>query len=204
MNPHSPPRKSTELVSAFLIFLATVAYIWLAAARAPWLVVVPAGLVVLHWYRRRETVDSLGLRWKDFVRSFRSWRVVWIACIVVFIAFGWTKVAHAEMIGRGAVYFCWCAIQQLIYQSVTYRPIRDAMKSPWMAAPIAGIAFAAVHAPNPVLMAGTLAWGVLSSLLFERCRSIWGLAALQVMLSSMLLWATPYSLNRGFRIGPFY
>jgi len=84
-----------------------------------------------------------------------------------------------------------------------YLPLRESMPKP-RAAFVTGLIFALVHWPNPVLVAGTFVWGAASALLFERRRSIWALALLQVPLSSLLLVLTPHSLNHGFRIGPFY
>ncbi len=92
----------------------------------------------------------------------------------------------------------------LVFQSMTYVPLRNSLTDRRVAASLAGVAFALAHAPNPVLVPATLAWGIAACLLFERCRSVWGLALLQVMLSSMLMWATPPRLHHGFRIGPYY
>ena len=61
-----------------------------------------------------------------------------------------------------------------------------------------------MHFPNPILVPATFVWGVASSLLFERCRTVWGLALLQTMLASTLFWITPLELNRNFQIGPYY
>lgn len=84
-----------------------------------------------------------------------------------------------------------------------YLPLRESV-SKGRAAFLTGIIFAAVHWPNPVLVAGTFGWGVASALLFERWRSIWALGLAQVPLSSLLLAVTPGSWNHGFHIGPFY
>jgi hypothetical protein len=83
-------------------------------------------------------------------------------------------------------------------------PLRKNLRSLALAAGLAGLAFAAAHAPNPILLPATFVWGIASSLLFERCRTVWGLALMQVMLASMLLWTTPAEMNHGFRIGPYY
>jgi membrane protease YdiL (CAAX protease family) len=105
---------------------------------------------------------------------------------------------------RGALlYFLWSCLQQLTLQSMIYLPLRTALP-PIKAAFFTGLIFAVVHAPNPVLVVGTLIWGMAAPLLFERWRSIWALGLAQVALSSLLLQLTPYRLNHGFRIGPFY
>jgi membrane protease YdiL (CAAX protease family) len=123
---------------------------------------------------------------------------------VLFVALGHRVLFRLAALEQGCVYFAWAAVQQVVYQSMTYMPFRNNLRSRGLAAGLSGLAFALAHLPNPVLVAGTLVWGVAASLLFERCRSVWGLALIQVMLSSMLLWVTPAELSRDFHIGPYY
>ncbi len=48
---------------------------------------------------------------------------------------------------HGAVYFAWGAAQQVVYQSMTYLPLRDNLKSRGLAAGLAGAAFSIMHVP---------------------------------------------------------
>ena len=121
-----------------------------------------------------------------------------------FLILGYRSLFSFAALTHGAVYFAWGVAQQVVYQSMTYRPLRDNLKSRGLAAGFAGAAFSIMHFPNPILVPATYVWGVASSLLFERCRTVWGLALLQTMLSSTLFWITPVELNRNFQIGPYY
>ncbi len=189
-------------VAAF--FLAVLAYLWFLVIPLPWTGVVLLAAIVLAWRRRSESVTSLGLGPGEFLRSFRSWSLVWLATGVPFVFFGYRVLASPAVFEHGLVYFVWSAAQQIVLQSMTYVPLRSCLPDRRLAALIAGLAFGLVHAPNPILLPATLAWGTVACLLFERCRSVLGLALLQVMLSSMLMWATPARLHHNFRIGPYY
>ncbi len=70
------------------------------------------------------------------------------------------------------MYFVWGAAQQVVYQSMTCLPLRNYLKSRGLAAGLAGIAFPIMHVANPILVPATYVWGVVSSLLFERCRTV--------------------------------
>jgi hypothetical protein len=176
-----------DLLLSILIFVTTEAYIWLLAIKARWTVVIPVALVLLLWRRQSQTPASLGLRFSS-----------------LFLFLGRHILFNTSILLRGCLYFIWCALQQLLYQSVIWAVVRKRLASRWAAAIVSGLVFALLHIPNPVLVVGTLVWGVFSSLLFENCRSIFGLALLQVMISSMLMWVTPYHLHHGFRTGPSY
>lgn len=147
---------------------------------------------------------TLGLNWRQFTDSWRKWGVLWFPAVISFVLLGGHRLLQARSLTDGAAYFAWSAIQQLVYQSMTYLPLRKSLKSRRRAAMLAGVAFALAHAPNPVLVPATLVWGAAASILYEQCRSIWGLALLQTLLSSMLLWLAPPQLSRSFRIGPYY
>jgi membrane protease YdiL (CAAX protease family) len=201
--PRKPGADKSELAQSAVIAITTAAYIWLAASKAPWAVVFPIALVLLLWRKQQQTLDSLGLRFSAFILSLSRWRVLWILAVALFLTLGWHLLFNLNILARGGIYFAWCFVQQLIYQSVVYSVLRKTMK-PWAAALISGIVFALLHIPNPVLILGTLLWGVVSCLLFENCRTVLGLALLQVMFSSTLMWLTPVELHHRFRIGPSY
>ena len=197
-------RDRGELFLSGAIVLATAAYIWLLATKARWTIIFPIALIALLWYRQSRTISSLGLRLSAFVLSLRQWRVLWIVTAVLFLLASWRALFNAHTLLRGCVYFVWCVLQQLAFQSVVYSVLRKHLSGRWAAGILAGLVFALLHAPNPVLMAGTLGWGVASSLLFENCRSVLGLALLQVMYSSMLVWLVPNEVHHGLHVGPSY
>jgi len=183
---------------------AVLAYLWFLVIPLPWAGVVLLAAVGFSWRRRALRVTALGLGWREFIASFAAWRWLWIVCTLLFVALGYRFVFRWSALEGGLIYLAWSVAQQVVYQSMTYMPLRLHLRRVAPAAGLAGLAFALVHAPNPVLLPATLVWGAASSLLFERCRSVWGLALLQVMLSSVLMWVTPPALHHGFRIGPYY
>lgn len=185
-------------------FGAVLAYLWFLAIPLPWTGVVLLAAVGYSCRRRALRVTVLGLGWRELIASFAAWRWLWVACALLFVALGYGFVFRWSALEGGLIYLAWSAAQQVVYQSMTYLPLRRQLRKAAPAAALAGVGFALVHAPNPVLLPATLVWGAASSLLFERCRSVWGLALMQVMLSSVLMWVTPPDLHRGFRIGPYY
>jgi hypothetical protein len=195
---------SGDLAEAVAFFCAALLFLWFLARPLAWTGVLLPAAVVLSWRRRAMTAGSLGLGWKELCRSVRSWSVLWVLSMVLFVALGHRVLFRLAALEQGCVYFAWAAVQLVVYQSMMYMPLRNNLRSPGLAAGLSGLAFALMHVPNPVLVAGTFVWGVVACLLFERCRSIWGLALMQMMLSSMLFWVTPAELNRNFRIGPYY
>jgi len=192
------------LAEAVAFFLALLLFLWFLARPLPWTGVLLAAAVVLSWRRRALTVAALGLGWKELRRSVPSWSLLWVFSIVLFVALGHRVLFRLAALEQGCVYFAWAAVQQVVYQSMMYMPLTNNLRSRRLAAGLSGLAFALMHVPNPVLVAGTFVWGVVACLLFERRRSVWGLALMQMMLSSMLFWSTPKELNRDFRIGPYY
>lgn len=197
-------RRVSEIAEAIAFVLALLAYLWWLAIPVPWSGVLVLVAVAVSWRRRSLTTKSLGLGWEEFRASGRRWIVIWIFTISLFLIPGYRSLFSLASLPHLAVQFAWSAAQQIVYQSMTYLPLRDNLKSRGLAACLAGVAFSIMHVPNPLLVPATYVWGVASSLLFERCRTVWGLALLQTMLSLALFSITPPGLNRDFRIGPFY
>jgi hypothetical protein len=192
------------IAEATAFFLGLLAYLWLLAIPHAWTGVLVLIAIALSWRRRSMTPKSLGLGWAEFRASGRRWSLVWIFSVSLFLILGYRSLFNLAALEHGAVYFAWAAAQLVVYASMTYLPLRDNLKSRWLAVGLAGAAFSIMHIPNPVLVPATFVWGVAAALLFERSRTVWGLALLQMMLSSTLFWMTPRELNRDFRIGPYY
>ncbi|MCL6544689.1 MAG: hypothetical protein K6T61_05640 [Bryobacteraceae bacterium] len=196
--------RTADVAEAAAFFVAVLAYLWLLVIPLPWTGVLLLAATALSWRRRRLSAHELGLSWGPFLSCWRSWAPLWILSAALMLALGYGRLFHLRTLTDGGAYFAWSALQQAVYQSMTYLPLRESLGGRMRAAALAGLAFAAVHAPNPILVPATLVWGMVSSLLFERCRSVWGLALLQTMLSSVLLWIAPAEWSRSFRIGPYY
>jgi hypothetical protein len=191
-------------LEALLFLLAALVYLWLFLKPHPAFGLLLALPIAFSWRLHRRTARSLGFSPQTFVLSFSRWRALWIVSIALCLLLGWRILFNLHTLERGVFYFVWCAAQQVVLQSMIYLPLRQAFQRPWVAVLLSAFAFSLIHAPNPILLPATFVWGAASCLLFERVPTVWALALLQVMLSSLLLWLTPHSLNHGFRIGPIY
>lgn len=182
----------------------TELYIWLLVSKARWFVVVPVALTFFLWRIQKQTPASLGLSASAFIRSFSQWRVLWLITIPLFLFLGRHILPDVHVLFRGVIYFVWCSVQQLLYQSVICRVVRGEVAAGAAVPLVSGFIFALLHLPNPVLVPATFIWGFCACVLFVKCRSALALALLQVMLSSMLMWLTPYQWHHGFRTGPSF
>ncbi len=196
-------RGAGGLIEALLFTGGVLAYLWLRGSA--WAVAIPAALAAttLAWRRRAETWCTLGLDPRQFGRSLAAWRYWYAAAAAGLIAAGGARILTPHMLRQEALYLGWCAVQQLLYQSMVCKPLRR-LAHPGRACWIAAALFALVHLPNPVLVPATFAWGVVSCHMFRRLPSVLGLALLQSLLSSLLYWLTPWDWHRGFRVGIGY
>ena len=64
-----------------------------------------------------------------------------------------------HVIYRWCGYACWCVLQQLLFQNMAYRRLRDGLGASWKTSSIAGAMFAAAHIPNPILVPATFLVG---------------------------------------------
>jgi membrane protease YdiL (CAAX protease family) len=95
-------------------------------------------------------------------------------------------------------------LQQVGLQSVTMNRLLQGLKSPVLAAGIAGLLFAALHWPNPVLIPVTFIGGAAMCWLFARERNILPLVLGQSLLGALVMWAIPQAWHHGMRVGPGY
>jgi len=101
-------------------------------------------------------------------------------------------------------YFAFCLLQQVALNSLFSNRLFFLTRSNWTTAVLAGIIFATLHWPNPVLIPATLIAGIATSWLFTRERNILPLAAWHMVLGLLLGWALPIAWTHGLRVGPGY
>lgn len=197
-------RTKTGLIEALAFTAAVLAYIWVFRFRAPWTLSLLLAWVVTACLLHRETVDSCGLSARRFAQAVVAWRYLWPGALLALGLVLQERLVDPELLARGALYFSWCCVQQVVYQNLVYRRLRAGIGSeapPWL---LSGLLFGLVHWPNPVLVPATALWGTISSYLFERWPSIVALALVQFMFSSLLYELTPWDWHHGFRVGPRY
>jgi hypothetical protein len=134
-----------------------------------------------------------------------AWRWWLASCAGSLIALAWFETATSvHAIYRWCGYACWCVLQQLLFQNMAYRRLRDGLGVSWKTSSIAGAMFAAAHIPNPILVPATFLWGTVSTRMFEARPSVPVIGFTQALLSAMLYAITPVALNGQFRVGPGY
>ena len=194
-----------RLAEALIFALASIAYIWVRPLWWSWSLLIPLAMVVVSFVWHSETADSLGMSLRAFVGAIAAWRWYLASCAASLIVLSWFETAtSAHQIYRWCGYACWCILQQLLFQNMAYRRLRDGMGASWKTSSIAGAMFAAVHIPNPILVPATFLWGTVSTRLFEARPSVPVLGVTQAILSAMLYVITPVALNGQFRVGPGY
>jgi hypothetical protein len=194
-----------HLAEAFAFALVSIAYIWLRPLWWSWSLLIPLALVAVSFVWHSESAESLGLSLRTFADPVVAWRWWLVSGAASLITLTWLETATSiHVIYRWCGYACWCVLQQLLFQNMTYRRLREGLGASWKTSSLAGALFAATHIPNPILVPATFLWGTISTRLFEERPSIPVLGVTQAALSAMLYVVTPVALNGQFRVGPGY
>ncbi len=101
-------------------------------------------------------------------------------------------------------YFAFCVLQQVTMNSYVMNRFLASVENPRLSAFLAGVIFAAVHWPNPVLVPITFIGGFAMCLQFARQRNILPLMLGQGILGGLIWLAFPASWHHGMRVGPGY
>jgi hypothetical protein len=190
---------------AFTFALASIAYIWVRPLWWSWSLLIPLALVVVSFIWHSESLESLGLSLRAFLSAAATWRWWLASCAASLLILTWLQTATSmHVIYRWCGYACWCVLQQLLFQNMAYRRLREGLGPSWTTSGIAGALFAATHLPNPILVPATFLWGTVSTRMFEARPSVPVLGVTQALLSALLYIATPVALNGQFRVGPGY
>lgn len=190
-------------------FSAVVAlYIWRwqsASPRSWWVIAVCLGLSILL---RRDTPKTLGWRadnlWPSARRAFPFFLVASLSIcgIGLFLGMLHRLPVHLIEFRRFTGYLAFCLLQQVGLNSFVTNRLLTYFGRPWPAAALAGVLFAALHWPNPVLVPLTLIGGIAMAWLFSRDRNILPLALGQAILGALIWWAFPLAWHHSMRVGP--
>ncbi len=102
-------------------------------------------------------------------------------------------------------YFVWAWVQQLLLGPVCSDLLYEKMnRSAWMTAGLVGLLFSLLHAPNHMLMAVTLAAGVVWSLAWLRYRNLYMNAFSHALLALVFYQSMPSAWLGSARIGVFF
>jgi membrane protease YdiL (CAAX protease family) len=122
---------------------------------------------------------------------------------------GWGGTLHGMFGQRDPVihammYSAWAITQQFILQSFFFLRLESLLRSGRWAVVAAALLFSFVHLPNPILMAATLAGGLLLCELFARGRSIWPLGLAHATVGLAIAVSVPAYWLRNMRVGLGY
>ena len=165
------------------------------------------GSFVLH----RDTPRSLGWRPDNLWSATKHSALIFLPCILGIVVAGLIFGSMHRPIGSLLVprhffgYMAFCLVQQVGLNSLVTNRLLAALDSPAVASLIAGLLFALLHWPNPVLVQLTGIGGFLMAWLFAKDRNILILAVWQGILGTLVWWAFPIAWHHAMRVGPgFY
>jgi len=190
-------------------FSAVVAlYIWHWQAQAPRSWVVMAVWLGLSALLRRDTPKTLGWRADNLWSSARRAFPFFVAASLsicgagLFLGMLHRLPVHLIEFRRFSGYLAFCLLQQVALNSFVANRLLSYFDQPWPAAALAGVLFAGLHWPNPVLVPLTLIGGVGMAWLFAKDRNILPLALGQAILGALIWWAFPLTWHHSMRVGP--
>jgi Type II CAAX prenyl endopeptidase Rce1-like len=181
---------------------------WQAAAPRSWWAL--AAWLVLSAAVRLDTPRTLGWRadnlWAATRRAIPYFAIASLAICAAGLFLGMLQRVPAHLIEprRFLGYLAFCLLQQVALNSYLTNRLLSFFDKPFPAATLAGVLFAALHWPNPVLMPLTLVGGMVMSWLFARERNILPLALGQAILGALIWWAFPLEWHHSMRVGPGY
>ena len=196
-------------VLAFCVYVAL--YIWQLQA-AYWYswIVFPVWLVV-SFALNKDTPRSLGWRADNLWAATKRSSAIFFLCIfAILIAGSFLGAWHRSILPllvprRFFSYMAFCLLQQVGLNSLVANRLLAAIDDPVRASLVAGLLFASLHWPNPVLVPLTAIGGVLLSWLFAKERNILPLAVWQGIVGTLVWWAFPVTWHHAMRVGPgFY
>lgn len=200
-----------DFLEALLFAGFTALYIWQLQNTLFWSWLVFPVWFVASFAAHRDTPKTLGWRADNLWLSARGAAKVFAVFALALGAVGFTLQTfkhfpeHILDPRRFAGYFAFCTLQEVALQSLVMNRLLAALENRFGAAIIAGVAFAALHWPNPVLVPVTFAGGTAFCWLFGKQRNILPLILAQAILGSLVWWAFPVAWHHAMRVGPgFY
>jgi len=203
-------RRVSCLVETFGFVAYVGWYIWRGQALQPatwWGFVV---WLAVSFALRRDTPKTMGWRGDNLWAATRKAWVFFAAASAAVcgagLFLGMLKRLPTHLIEprRFVGYLAFCVLQQVGLNSFLTNRLLGAFEKPAAAALMAGVLFAALHWPNPVLVPLTFVGGAAMAWLFARERNILPLALGQAILGALVWWAFPLAWHHSMRVGPGY
>jgi membrane protease YdiL (CAAX protease family) len=170
-----------------------------------------AAWMVVSYLVRNDTPKTIGWRVDNLkpaaVLAVKFFASSFALTFVVGIFLGMLHRAPTHVLEprRFASYLAFCLLQQVGTNSfVMNRLLRAFAGKVGPAALTTGLAFGALHWPNPVLVPITFVGGVAMAWMFAKERNILPLALGQAVLGSLIWLAFPLAWHHSMRVGPGY
>lgn len=186
-------------------------YIWQLqeAAWYSW-IVFPVWLIA-SFLLNRDTPRSIGWRSDNFWSATRLCSKILAPCTFAVVMLGlFLGGLHRSIVPlleprHFFGYMAFCLLQQVGLNSLVTNRLLASIGNPVRASLAAGLLFAMLHLPNPVLVPVTAIGGFLLAWLFAKERNILPLAIWQGILGALVWWAFPVAWHHAMRVGPgFY
>jgi hypothetical protein len=193
---------------AFAALVGMYIWRWQAASPRSWWIL--AAWMLLSALMRSDTAKTLGWRadnlWPATQKAVPFFAIASLAICGAGVFLGMLQRLPAHLIEprRFGGYLAFCLLQQVALNSFLTNRLLSYFEKFWQAATLAGVLFAVLHWPNPVLVPLTLVGGVAMAFLFARERNILPLALGQAVLGALVWWAFPLAWHHSMRVGPGY
>lgn len=198
-----------DLLEIFIPYALILGVIWTPRPFQKWLWIVAAVVIVIVTIVSWPGLDAMGIRRKNFIRSF------WIVPVAMAAATAGVAVAghlHTLHLHGGPLwllenywlYAVWAGAQQFLLQSFFMVRFLRVLPRTWMAALAAALLFSMAHIPSYVLVPATLCWGFAACLLFVRYRNLYPLAIAHAILGIMIAITIPGTVDHNMRVGLGY
>lgn len=208
-----------------LIFILIISAIWFIEARLP-LCAVLAVFISISWVRDvwhmnlnwQKKADWIGQQAGFLPQSFTG--IGWLmlsALVMLAVIVGVGLIVNPSILNHNGhwwgekaewifSYFFWAMIQQLLYQGYFVNRLHNAFgnRGDNLTTVTSGAVFAAVHAPNPVLMVATFFGGMISANFFIKNRFLYAVALLHAILGVVIGTFIPEDWHQGLTIGPYF
>lgn len=185
-------------------------FIWRGQFSAPLSSLVIPVWLVASFLLHSDNPKTLGMRADNLWPATKQAVIVYgiFAASLFMIGLTLKQTLHLppnyRSFGRLWAYFAFCLLQQVLLNSLLMNRLVSLLRRRWVASFAAGVIFAALHWPNPVLVPLTFIAGMAMAWMFDRVRNILPLAAGQALLGSLVWWVFPVAWHHMLRVGPGY
>ena len=196
-------------VLGFVGFVAWFIWQLQDSYRYAWLV-FPVWLIASFIWSK-DTPQTIGWRVDNLWTATKHSSAVFLPCVLIIVIIGFFlggahhPFLHLLVPRHFFGYMSFCLLQQVGLSSLVTNRLFAVADTPMRASFIAGLLFALLHWPNPVLVPLTFVGGALMAWLFCKERNILPLVVWQAILGTLVWWAFPVAWHHAMRVGPgFY